>query len=45
NLVKRVVDILLSLTALILLSPLLLLTALAIKLEDRGPVFYKQKRP
>ena len=33
NLVKRVVDILLSLTALILLSPLLLLTALAIKLE------------
>lgn len=44
NLVKRVVDILLSLTALILLSPLLLLTALAIKLEDRGPVFYKQKR-
>ena len=44
NLVKRVVDILLSLTALILLSPLLLLTALAIKLEDHGPVFYRQKR-
>lgn len=41
---KRVLDIVLSLSLLILLSPLLLLTALAIKLEDRGPVFFKQKR-
>ena len=31
-------------TALIPAFPLLLLTALAIKLEDHGPVFYKQKR-
>jgi Undecaprenyl-phosphate glucose phosphotransferase len=30
--------------ALVLLSPLLLLTAIAIKLDSRGPVFFKQKR-
>jgi Undecaprenyl-phosphate glucose phosphotransferase len=30
--------------ALIVLSPLMLLTALAIKLDSRGPVFFKQKR-
>lgn len=41
---KRLVDIVLSLIAIILLSPLLLITALAIKLYDHGPVLYKQKR-
>jgi Undecaprenyl-phosphate glucose phosphotransferase len=30
--------------ALILLSPIMLLTALAIKLDSKGPVFFKQKR-
>ena len=44
NLAKRIGDILLSLIALIILSPLLLLTALLIKIEDRGPVFFRQKR-
>ncbi len=41
---KRLMDIVLSLTACILLSPLMLLIALAIKLYDRGPVFYTQER-
>lgn len=43
-LAKRALDIVLSLTALILASPFMLVTALAIKLEDGGPVFYKQTR-
>ena len=42
--VKRLFDIVLSLTALIILLPVFLLTAIAIKLEDRGPVFYRQIR-
>ena len=33
-----------SLMALIILSPVLLITALAIKIEDKGPVIYKQER-
>lgn len=42
---KRLLDILISLTALLALGPMLLLTALLIKLEDpAGPVFYMQDR-
>lgn len=41
---KRAFDILISLVALIVLSPLMLLTAVAIKLYDGGPVFYRQIR-
>ena len=41
---KRCFDILLSLLALILFSPLFLICALAIKTTSRGPVFYKGKR-
>lgn len=41
---KRLIDIALSLTALILLSPLLLLLVLAIKLDSPGPVLFRQKR-
>lgn len=44
NAVKRIFDIAFSGFALILTSPIFLFTALAIKLEDRGPVFYRQKR-
>ena len=43
-LVKRLADIVLSLSALILLSPLMLVTAIAIKAYDGGPVLYKQCR-
>lgn len=41
---KRVSDIILSSVAIILLSPLLLVIALLIKLESRGPIFYVSKR-
>jgi exopolysaccharide biosynthesis polyprenyl glycosylphosphotransferase len=43
-LLKRSLDRLLSLLGLVLILPLLLLTALAIKLESPGPVLFKQKR-
>ena len=36
--------LLVSLLGLILTSPILLVTALAIRMEDHGPVFYRQKR-
>lgn len=42
--IKRLFDIVLSALALVVLSPLLLVVALAIKIEDGGPVFYKQER-
>jgi len=42
--VKRVFDILVSAIALIVLMPIMLVTACAIKVYDRGPVFYKQCR-
>jgi lipopolysaccharide/colanic/teichoic acid biosynthesis glycosyltransferase len=42
--VKRVFDVVASATALVLLSPLMALIALAIKLEDGGPVLYVQDR-
>lgn len=44
RIIKRAMDILLSALALIITSPVLLGIAIAIKAEDGGPVFYKQKR-
>jgi len=41
---KRAFDILASALLLILVSPLMLLTAIAIKLDSRGPVLYRQER-
>lgn len=41
---KRLFDILLSGIALVLLSPVLIITAIAIKIEDGGPIFFKQDR-
>lgn len=41
---KRLLDVTLSLFVLVLFSPVLLLVALLIKIEDGGPVFFKQKR-
>ncbi|MBR3295273.1 MAG: exopolysaccharide biosynthesis polyprenyl glycosylphosphotransferase [Clostridia bacterium] len=43
-LIKRVVDIIVPSIALVILSPLLLITALLIKMYDKGPVFFKQER-
>jgi len=42
--IKRVIDFLLSLIALIILLPVFLIIAIAIKVDDPGPVFFKQKR-
>lgn len=41
---KRVFDIVFSSVAIVLLSPVFLLTAIAIKLESKGPVWYTSKR-
>ncbi|WP_294289843.1 exopolysaccharide biosynthesis polyprenyl glycosylphosphotransferase [uncultured Sphingomonas sp.] len=41
---KRVFDIVFASVALILLSPLLLVTAIAIRLETSGPIFFRQDR-
>ena len=41
---KRIVDIIFSLAGLVIASPFMILIALAIKLYDGGPVFYKQPR-
>jgi len=42
--VKRALDIVVSAVALILLLPLMLIIAVAIPLETRGPIFYSQER-
>lgn len=41
---KRAFDIMVSATLLLILSPILLLIAIAIKLDSKGPVFYISKR-
>jgi exopolysaccharide biosynthesis polyprenyl glycosylphosphotransferase len=41
---KRSIDVIGSLTALIILSPLLAIVACAIKFDSRGPVFFQQDR-
>lgn len=43
-LLKRTADIAASVLALLLLSPLMLLTALGVKLSSPGPVFFRQER-
>lgn len=42
--IKRAFDIVVSVSGLVLLSPLLALIALQVKLSSRGPVFYSQER-
>lgn len=44
QIVKRFFDIVLSVLALILLSPVFLITAVIIKLDSKGPVIYSQQR-
>jgi len=41
---KWLFDKVVALSALVLLSPIMLITAIAIKLETKGPVFFRQKR-
>lgn len=42
--IKRIMDIFLSILALIFSFPLMLITSIAIKIDSKGPVFFKQKR-
>lgn len=42
--IKRTFDILFSLFAIIITSPVMLLTAILVKIDSPGPIFYKQKR-
>ncbi len=41
---KRILDVVISVIMTLITSPIMLLTALIIKISDRGPVFYKQTR-
>ena len=42
--IKRIFDIIASLILLIILSPIMLILAIAIKVDSKGPVFYRQER-
>lgn len=42
--IKRLMDLAIAGLGLLITSPIFLITALCIKAEDKGPVFYKQKR-
>lgn len=42
--IKPVTDWLMAFTALVVLSPLFLITAITIKIDSRGPVFFRQMR-
>jgi lipopolysaccharide/colanic/teichoic acid biosynthesis glycosyltransferase len=44
HVLKRAVDLTVASAALVVLSPLLLLTAIAIKFDSRGPVVFRQRR-
>jgi lipopolysaccharide/colanic/teichoic acid biosynthesis glycosyltransferase len=43
-LIKRLFDVIMSSIVLLMLSPILLLVAIAIKIESKGPIVYKSKR-
>lgn len=42
--IKRIMDFVLSLVGLVILSPIFILLALVIKLDSKGPIFFKQNR-
>lgn len=44
EIIKRICDIVLSAVGVILASPIMLICAIAIKLDDGGPVFFRQNR-
>ena len=41
---KRLIDIVLSACGIVVLAPVWLILAIAIKIDDPGPVFFRQKR-
>lgn len=44
KIIKRLVDIVGSIVGIIILSPIMIITALIIKLESEGPIFYRNER-
>ena len=42
--IKRIIDLFLSIIGFVVLSPFFLILAIAIKLDSRGPILFKQKR-
>ncbi|MHC9537673.1 sugar transferase [Dellaglioa sp. BT-FLS60] len=44
NFFKRIIDFVVALIGLVLLSPIFLLIAIIVKVDSKGPVFFKQKR-
>lgn len=44
NYVKRIIDVVLSGIGIIVLLPIWLVLAIIIKIDDSGPVFFRQKR-
>jgi Undecaprenyl-phosphate glucose phosphotransferase len=44
HLVKRAIDLIVATTVLVLFAPLLILSAIAIKLDSRGPILFRQDR-
>lgn len=44
NCIKRIIDVVLSGIGIIVLTPIWLILAIAIKIDDPGPVFFRQKR-
>ncbi len=44
KIIKRILDFLVSFFAIIALSPILVITAIAVKADSKGPVFFVQKR-
>lgn len=42
--IKRIIDVVLSIILLIILSPLLLITAIIIKIDSKGPIIFQQER-
>ena len=44
KIIKRIIDFIFSLTGIIILSPIYLITAIAIKLDSEGPIIFVQKR-
>lgn len=44
KIIKRFLDVFFSLIALVILSPIMIITAIAVVLESKGPAIFKQKR-
>lgn len=44
KIIKRILDFLVSLFAIVILSPVLAITSIAVKADSKGPVFFVQKR-